>query len=93
MDLIALRDSPSWNEDGPVIVQQLNQIKNTFRSPENGGDTIEGFKIPDDVSTIVTEQNVLVVKRTWNTQQIAQQYADAVSNITTHTSVTVEEQI
>jgi hypothetical protein len=93
IDLIALQELTLFNQEGTGISQQINQVKNNFRSPENGGELVGGPRPPEDFFTIPIEQEILVVERAWNTQEIAQQYADAISNITPHVTVTVEEQI
>jgi hypothetical protein len=91
-DATALRALPP--EDAFSILQSVIDKKDELRAnPVNGGGSLDGFKARDSLSEIDPSESVVVVKRGWNNQSVAQEFVDFVNSSHSAIVATLEEQV
>jgi hypothetical protein len=92
MDMVAIR-AMTEQEIGPIMMSILEK-KNQLRSdPANGGESLDGFKARDSLNEIGPSESVVVVKREWNNQSVAQEFVDYVNTAHSSITATLEEQV
>jgi len=89
IDRVAINASPHL-----VDLSAINDKKQELKAIDGAGGSIAGWAAPDDPSTIPPDTKTFVIKRAWNTQSAAQEFADFVNETGSNIVVaTVEEQV
>jgi hypothetical protein len=86
---VLAQNSESHAEATALIQQKTTQLKEI----DGNGQGIPGFENPDWWSTPVSELENRIIKRTWNTQSAATEYASFLQNLNIGFSVSIEEQV
>lgn len=90
-DLVGIRES----DPGITlpIFQSIGVKRNELAATDGSGNGVEGFRAPDSFDNIDPTITTVVVKRLWNTELAAQEFANFADAASEHITVTVEEQV
>ena len=56
--------------------QEIRQKLNEFRDTDGNGSTLPGYELPTNLLEIPEETQTLKIIRSWNSQEIAEQFVD-----------------
>lgn len=76
---------------GPAI-DLIRQKKGELQDLDGNGKSMSGFVAPDRFDEIAPDSSILTVKRAWNNESYAQQFADFVNDSNIPITAVVEAQ-
>lgn len=79
-------------EKTSIFQTTVDKIRELRSNPSAGGSTVTGFEAPD-FNAVSPETASVIVKRTWNTQVVAQEFVDFLNSVHSCASATLEEQV
>jgi hypothetical protein len=91
VDLVALRNLDST--DRAAVFLPISQKKNELQNVDGNGRSIPGFESIESLNDVSLDAETHTVKRSWNTESAAQEFALFVNSINGPFVATVEEQI
>ena len=89
LNLTALRELSG--AENIELLGLISSKKQELREADGGGDSVPGYSAPEQFSEIPLNVTTLVIKRVWNTEAAATEFANFINATTELISSTVEE--
>lgn len=89
-DLVAIR---ALGANAAQMIQRISAKKDELKVIDGHGTSIPEFPAPDTPDAVDPTATTLVVKREWNTEAAAQEFANFVNAESDHITATFEELI
>lgn len=76
-----------------LIFQSIGAKRTELAAIDGGGGGVEGFRAPGNLSDIAPTVNTFVIKRAWNTESAAQEFANFADAASEYITSTIEDQV